>query len=163
MMQICDLPTAYAGVHLPAKVALAVTQKPDDQFNLITIEWFMRTSIQPPMFAISIGLSRYSHDCLEANRFFNLVFPSPEMKALLTLCGSTSGRDIDKFTAGDVKFIAGKLHKLPILTDALVNFECEVVSQVRSGDHTIYIGQVHYSWHNSDQALFFYHEKPKPE
>ncbi|MDD2228080.1 MAG: flavin reductase family protein [Candidatus Cloacimonetes bacterium] len=163
MMQISDLPAAYASVHLPAKVALAVTQKPDNNFNLITIEWFMRTSIQPPMFAISIGLSRYSHDCLEGKRYFNLVFPTPEMKDLLSLCGSKSGRDIDKFTAGKVKYIPGKLHKLPILTAALANFECEVVSQVRSGDHTIYIGQVHYSWLDTDKELFFYPEKAKPE
>jgi flavin reductase (DIM6/NTAB) family NADH-FMN oxidoreductase RutF len=159
MMQICDLPAAYARVHLPAKVALAVTQKPDGQFNLITIEWFMRTSIQPPMFAISIGHTRYSHDCLEENRFFNLVFPAPEMKSLLTLCGSNSGRDMDKFTAGEVKFINGKLHKLPVLTGAIAVFECEVTSQVRSGDHTIYIGQVHYSWQDTDKALFYYPEK----
>ncbi len=158
MMQICDLPTAYAKVHLPAKVALAVTQKPDGNYNLITIEWFMRTSIQPPMFAISIGHTRYSHDCLEGGRFFNLVFPSQDQKALLTLCGSNSGRDIDKFTAGEVKHIPGKLHKLPILTDAIVNFECEVVSQVRSGDHTIYVGQVQYSWIDKEHELFYYPE-----
>lgn len=156
MMQLTDLPKSYARVHLPAKVALAVTQKPDGNFNLITIEWFMRTSIQPPMFAISIGASRYSHDCLEANRYFNLVFPSLEIKPLLSLCGSNSGRDMDKFSAGDVKFIAGKLHKLPILTQAVANFECEVVSQVRSGDHTIYIGQVQYSWQDEERELFFY-------
>lgn len=159
MMQISELPAAYARVHLPAKVALAVTEKPDGNYNLITIEWFMRTSIHPPMFAISIGHTRYSHDCLEGVRYYNLVFPAKEQKELLTLCGSNSGRDIDKFTAGDVKHFAGKLHKLPILKDAIANFECEVVSQVRSGDHTIYVGQVHYSWLDTDKELFYYQEK----
>lgn len=158
MMQLTELSTAYAKVHLPAKVALAVTQKPDGNFNLITIEWFMRTSIQPPMFAISIGHSRYSHDCLEHSKYFNLVFPSLVMKPLLSLCGSNSGRDMDKFTAGGVKSFPGKLHKLPILSEAVACFECEVVTQVRSGDHTIYVGQVHYSWSNPDQELFFYGE-----
>ncbi|MDD4310787.1 MAG: flavin reductase family protein [Candidatus Cloacimonetes bacterium] len=159
MMKIYDLPSSYAKVHLPAKVALAVTTKPDGNYNLITLEWFMRTSIQPPMFAISIGESRYSHACLEDTRFFNLVFPSIEMKPLLSLCGSNSGRDMDKFSAGDVRHIAGKLHKLPILTDAVANFECEVVSQVRSGDHTIYIGQVYYSWLDPEKQMFFYQDK----
>lgn len=159
MMQLSNLPSAYGQVHLPAKVALAVTQKPDGNYNLITIEWFMRTSIQPPMFAISIGHSRYSHDCLEQNRYFNLVFPSLELKPLLTLCGSNSGRDIDKFTAGDVQYFHGRLHKLPILSAAVANFECEVVSQVRSGDHTIYIGEVAYSWLDTEKELFFYQEK----
>ncbi len=159
MTQLSDLPATYAAIHLPAKVALAVTQKPDGQFNLITIEWFMRTSIQPPMFAISIGHSRYSHDCLEENRYFNLVFPSAEQKGLLSLCGSNSGRDMDKFSAANVQYLPGKLRKLPVLKDAVANFECEVVTQVRSGDHTIYVGQVHYCWLEKDKDLFFYNSK----
>ena len=89
-MKQTDLSTAYGLIHLPAKVALAVTEKPQGGYNLITIEWFMRTSIQPPMFAISIGHTRFSHECLQQNRFFNLVFPSVEMKDLCALAGSTT-------------------------------------------------------------------------
>ncbi|MCB5252367.1 MAG: flavin reductase family protein [Candidatus Cloacimonetes bacterium] len=156
MMQLHNLPEAYAKVHLPSKVALAVTQKPDGNYNLITIEWFMRTSIAPPMFAISIGHSRYSHDCLQDVRYFNLVFPSRDQKDLLSLAGSQSGRDIDKFSAGKVAFIPGKLHKLPILKDAAAVFECEVVTQVNSGDHTIFVGEVKYSWSNAEGEVFYY-------
>ena len=156
MSTICPHPVAYGKSHLPSKVVLAVTEKPDGGYNLITLEWFMRTSIQPPMFAISIGHSRFSHECLELNRYFNLVFPSPELKPLLVLAGSTSGRDIDKFEEGKVASFAGKLHKLPVLQDALSTFECEVITQIRSGDHTIYIGEVKYSWLNEDKEMFFY-------
>ncbi|MDZ4183276.1 MAG: flavin reductase family protein [Candidatus Cloacimonadaceae bacterium] len=155
-MKQVDLAIAYSKTHLPAKVALAVTQKPDGTYNLITLEWFMRTSIQPPMFAISVGLSRYSHDCLQENRFFNLVFPSVEMKPLASLSGSNSGKEVDKFIEGKVSHIPGKLSKLPILTDAVANFECEVVTQVRSGDHTIFVGQVKYCWLNEDKELLVY-------
>ncbi|MCB5287816.1 MAG: flavin reductase family protein [Candidatus Cloacimonetes bacterium] len=156
MMQLHNLPEAYAKVHLPSKVALAVTGKPDGNYNLITLEWFMRTSIAPPMFAISVGHSRYSHDCLQDVRFFNLVFPSAGQKSLLSLAGSQSGRDIDKFSAGKVLSLPGKLHKLPVLKDAAAVFECEVVSQVKSGDHTIFVGEVKYSWSNPEAEFFYY-------
>ncbi len=155
-MKLTELSTAYAKVHLPAKVALAVTQKPEGGYNLITLEWFMRTSIQPPMFAISIGHSRFSHACLEENRWFNLVFPSQGMKSVCSLSGSKSGRDIDKFAETGVKHISGKYQKLPVLTDALAVFECEVVTQVRSGDHTIFVGEVKYSWMNEEGELLVY-------
>ncbi|HPS39273.1 MAG TPA: flavin reductase family protein [Candidatus Cloacimonadota bacterium] len=155
-MELLTFSEVYSQVHLPAKVVLAVTQKPDGAFNLITLEWFMRTSINPPMFAISIGHSRYSYECLEQNRFFNLVFPSTEMKEVLTISGSTSGSDSDKFATTGVKFTPGKLHKLPILSDAVANLECEVVTQIRSGDHTIFIGEVKYSWVDSQRSLFYY-------
>lgn len=159
MMKIHNLPEAYAKVHLPSKVAMAVTVKPDGNFNLITLEWFMRTSIAPPMFAISIGHSRYSYDCLQDNRYFNLVFPGSTQKQLLTLAGSQSGRDVDKLSAGQVSSFPGKLKKLPILKDAVACFECEVLSQVKSGDHTIFVGEVKYSWSNDDEDLFFFPKK----
>jgi flavin reductase (DIM6/NTAB) family NADH-FMN oxidoreductase RutF len=155
-MKQVDFAAAYSKVHLPAKVALAVTEKPLEGYNLITLEWFMRTSIQPPMFAISIGHSRFSKDCLEANRYFNLVFPSPELHALCNLAGSNSGREMDKFTEGKVESFPGKLHKLPVLKQSLAVFECEVVTQVKSGDHTIYVGQVHYVWLNEDKKLYYF-------
>lgn len=161
MMQQTDFAQAYAMVHLPAKVALAVTEKPAGGYNLITIEWFMRTSILPPMFAISIGHTRFSHECLQANRFFNLVIPSLELHPLCNLAGSNSGREMDKFTVGKVQSLPGKLHKLPVLKEAVAVFECEVVTQVKSGDHTIYVGQVHYNWMDQDRALYFFDQKGK--
>ncbi len=155
-MKQTDLTSAYGLVHLPAKVALAVTEKPGGGYNLITLEWFMRTSIQPPMFAISIGHSRYSHDCLLENRYFNLVFPSEEMKPLCAMAGSCSGREVDKFEQGEVQSVKGKLHKLPVPREAVAVFECEVTSQVRSGDHTIFVGEVRYSWADPDKDLLVY-------
>ncbi len=159
MIKIQGLPQAYSKVHLPSKVTMAVTQKPDGNYNLITLEWFMRTSIDPPMFAISVGHTRYSHDCLMDVRYFNLVFPGKDQKDLLSLAGSQSGRDIDKFTAGKVEHFPGKLRKLPILKNASACFECEIVTQVKSGDHTIFVGEVKYSWLNDDVDFFFYHKK----
>jgi flavin reductase (DIM6/NTAB) family NADH-FMN oxidoreductase RutF len=155
-MKAAELSETYAKVHLPSKVALAVTEKPGGGYNLITLEWFMRTSIQPPMFAISVGHSRYSHECLQQNRFFNLTFPSREMKPALSLSGSQSGRDLDKLGLSGEAFMPGKLHRLPVLRNAVAVFECEVVTQVRSGDHTIFVGEVKYSWHSEDKELLFY-------
>jgi flavin reductase (DIM6/NTAB) family NADH-FMN oxidoreductase RutF len=159
MIKQTDFSIAYSRVHLPAKVALAVTEKPLEGYNLITIEWFMRTSIQPPMFAISIAHSRFTHDCLETNRFFNLIFPSKELHPLCNLSGSNSGREMDKFKEGKVEFIPGKLNKLPIPKESVAAFECEVVTQVKSGDHTIYVGQVHYAWLNEDKELYYFEIK----
>jgi len=108
------------------------------------------------MFAISIGHSRFSHECLLENRFFNLVFPSVEMKPLCAMAGSTSGRDNDKFAQGAVETMPGKLRKLPVLKDAVAVFECEVTSQVRSGDHTIFVGEVRHCWANAGKELLVY-------
>ena len=137
----------------PAKVAIAVVKCGEDKFNLITLEWFMRTSLKPPMFAISIGHSRFSYECLQKYRFFNLCFPSIELAKETLLCGTKSGRDLDKLEVTDLKWFKGRLAQLPVLEDAVANFECEITTQVRSGDHTIYVGEVKHSWLNENRKI----------
>ncbi|HOH47376.1 MAG TPA: flavin reductase family protein [Candidatus Cloacimonadota bacterium] len=155
-MKLCLFTEVNNKIHKPMKAALVVSRKPDGSHNLITVEWFMRTSIEPAQYAISIGHSRYSYACLTDFPYFNIVFPSSDNKTLLSLAGSQSGRDIDKFTAGNVQSNPGRLQKLPIITDAAACYECEIVTQLRSGDHTIFVGEVKYSWINPEKELFVY-------
>ncbi|MCD4795547.1 MAG: flavin reductase family protein [Candidatus Cloacimonetes bacterium] len=130
----------------PAKVALAIVKDNKGKFNMITLEWFMRTSLNPPMFAISIGHSRYSYQCLQDFRYFNLCIPSKEMVEEVKLCGTKSGRDIDKLEVTGLDWLKGRLAQLPVLKDGVANFECEITTQVKSGDHTIFVGEVKHSW-----------------
>ena len=137
----------------PAKVAIAVVKCNQDKFNLITIEWFMRTSLKPPMFAISIGYSRFSYECLQKYRFFNLCFPSKELAKETLLCGTKSGRDINKLEVTCLEWFKGRLAQLPIIKNAVANFECEITTQVKSGDHTIFVGEVKHSWLNEEKEV----------
>ena len=137
----------------PAKVAVAIVKDKNGKFNPITLEWFMKTSIKPPMFAISIGHTRYSHDCLQKNRFFNLCFPSKEMVKATMLWGTKSGRDLDKLTEAGHNWLAGRLAKYPIIRDAKATFECQVVTQVKSGDHTIFVGEVKHVWLDEEKEI----------
>lgn len=137
---------AMLAVKNPARVALAICQDSRNRANLITLEWFMKTSIQPPMLAISIGHTRYSYECLQNFRYFNLCYPSREMAKAAVICGSVSGRDQDKLEITGLEWFPGRLARLPILSQAVANFECRTVTQVRSGDHTVFVGEVKYSW-----------------
>lgn len=143
----------HAACKHPARVAIAVVKDKNDKFNMITLEWFMRTSIKPPMFAISIGHTRYSYECLQEFRFFNLCLPSKEMVDVSKISGSLSGRDIDKFEKTGVEWFAGRLAKLPVLKEAIANFECKIITQVKSGDHTIFVGEVKHSWLDEEKEI----------
>lgn len=140
----------------PAKITMAIVKDKNDKFNAITLEWFMRTSIKPPMFAISVAHSRYSYECLQSFRYFNLCFPSPELVEMTKISGSKSGRDIDKFAECQVDYFPGKLAKLPIIRNAAATFECEIISQVKSGDHTIFAGEVKYAWYDPQKRVITY-------
>ncbi|MBW6516186.1 MAG: flavin reductase family protein [Candidatus Cloacimonetes bacterium] len=142
----------------PVKIALAVVRDPNGKDNAITLEWYMRTSITPPMFAISVGLTRFSHYCLQNFRYFNLCFPSPEQIEAVKICGSKSGSDIDKFALCNFDIFPGKLAKLPVIRNAAANFECEMISQLRSGDHTIFTGEIKYAWYDNTKRVITYQD-----
>jgi|SRR5690554_422786 flavin reductase (DIM6/NTAB) family NADH-FMN oxidoreductase RutF len=151
-----DISRVIQYIRDPVKIALAIVRDHAGKHNAIALEWYMRTSIEPPMFAVSIGHSRYSHECLEAFRYFNLCFPSPELRKAVKLCGSLSGRDIDKFTECRFNYFPGKLARLPVIRDAAANFECAVISQLRSGDHTIFTGEIKYAWYDQSKRVMTY-------
>jgi len=73
-------------------------------------------------------------------------------------CGTKSGRDVDKLKLINQDWFYGKLKKLPIFRDSLANFECEVVTQVKSGDHTIYVGEVKYSWLSEHKKILLFED-----
>ena len=147
----------YSEVHKlikhPAKVVIATVQDKHGKFNSITLEWFMKTSIDPVMYAISIGHTRYSYECLQENRFFNICFPSKEMRDFTILSGSKSGRDLNKIETSEERWFKGRLKQYPIYQNAVVNLECKTITQVCSGDHTIFVGEVKYSWQNPERKL----------
>ena len=145
-MKRVDFADALKNIKHPQKIAVAFVQSDTNTFNAITLEWFMRTSIVPPMFAISIGHTRFSYQCLQNYRKFNLSFPAPEMADFVRISGSKSGKNYDKMKDIKGKWFKGRFAGLPILKNATANFECEVITQLRSGDHTIYVGKVKYSW-----------------
>jgi flavin reductase (DIM6/NTAB) family NADH-FMN oxidoreductase RutF len=140
----------------PVRIALAVVRDGEGKDNAITLEWHMRTSIEPPMLAISIGHTRYSYQCLKAYRYFNLCFPSPEQVEAVNICGSLSGKNEDKFSLCGFDTFPGKLARLPVIRNAAANFECEVINQIRSGDHTIFTGEIKFAWYNREKRVITY-------
>ena len=94
------------------------------------------------MVAISVGLTRYSHKLISESGEFVLAFPSEGMEDALLFCGTHSGRDVDKFRATGLTPVKAKYVKPPLIAEATVNMECRVVGSIRTGDHTIFVGEI---------------------
>ena len=126
----------------PERTVLAVSISKDGKPNIITLGWNMPTSFKPPMVAISVGLTRYSHKLISESGEFVLAFPSEGMEDALLFCGTHSGRDVDKFKATGLTPVKAKYVKPPLIAEATVNMECRVVGSIRTGDHTIFVGEI---------------------
>jgi flavin reductase (DIM6/NTAB) family NADH-FMN oxidoreductase RutF len=150
-MRVLDFVKVLKATKAPFLPAIIVCCDKNGKSNPITVEWYMRTSIQPPMFAISIGNDRYSYQCLQECRKFNIVLCSKDFGDAVKLFGSKSGKDTDKIKDSGLKTFKGKLG-LEIFEDSRAAYECETVTQVKSGDHTIFVGEVKYSWLNEETS-----------
>jgi flavin reductase (DIM6/NTAB) family NADH-FMN oxidoreductase RutF len=129
------------------------------QNNVMTIGWGnIGYMWGKPVFTVMVRPSRHTHRFM-AGGTFTVSLPLAGMKDALALCGSKSGRDIDKVKAAGLKLRAGQKVPTPVIDGCGLYYECRVVYQYdmvpgqldkgfnaqwyKDGDyHTVYIGEI---------------------
>ena len=134
-------------------MAIAIAKDEQGKYNPITLGWIMVTSHQPPMMAISIGLTRHSLAAIRTAREFVISFPSSEMVEDALFYGTKSGRDMDKLAEFESKTQPASVIDCVLLADAVANFECKLESELATGDHVLFVGRVVCSHINQDSGL----------
>lgn len=137
----------------PEQVAIAIARDRQGKFNPITLGWTMITSHQPPMMAISVGLTRYSLEAIRTARAFVIAFPSSKMADEALFWGTKSGRDTDKLAELGSRTQPASVIDSVLLADAVANFECKLESELKTGDHVLFVGTVVCSHVNQDSSL----------
>ena len=126
----------------PEQVAVAIAKDPQGKYNPIALGWAMPASGSPPMWAISVGKTRYSLEAIRGAKAFVLAFPSEHQERETLLFGTRSGRDTDKLAeAGVATRPAAEIDSV-LLDEAVANLECRLVGEIESGDHVIFVGRV---------------------
>ena len=126
----------------PEPVVLSVSVDAEGKANIIALGWCMPTSFEPPMMAISVGRTRFSHQLICESREFVVAFPSEDMAKEVLYCGTHSGREVDKFKETGLVAVPAKKVRPPLIEGCVANFECKVVGEIETGDHTIFVGEV---------------------
>jgi len=140
----------------PEQIVIGIAKDSAGKCNPITLGWTTITSGDPPMMAVSIGLTRYSMDVFREASEFVLAMPSEHQAAEVLLFGSRSGRNCDKFAEADSKLQPAREVDCVLLADAVANFECRKVAELRTGDHVVFIGEVICSHVNPDNPNRLY-------
>lgn len=110
--------------------------------NIITLAWAMPTSISPPLVAISISPRRHSHALIEETKEFVVNIPTMDILKETMFCGRASGRHHDKFKEAGLTRLCGKRVKAPAIKECVAHLECTLHSQITTGDHTIFVGEI---------------------
>ena len=136
-----EISSAYRLLH-PMHTILVSCVGKKGKPNVLPLAWAMPTSHNPPLVAISIAPNRYSHDLIKETKEFVINLPTVEIVKETLACGKTSGKNHDKFSETGLTPMPAKKVKAPIIKECLAHLECKLHSQFKTGDHTIFVGEV---------------------
>lgn len=96
--------------------------------NTMTIGWGGINFIWgKPIFMVMVRPSRFSFGLIEQSGEFTVTIPLKDLKDALNLCGSKSGRDIDKISAAGLMLQPGKTISTPVIAGGGLHYECKIV------------------------------------
>ena len=106
-----------------------LTAKSGDKVNSMTIGWGM-LGIEwgKPIFVALVRESRYTKKLLDENPEFTVNVPLGDIdKNILAVCGTKSGRDMDKIKALGLTLEEGKTVSVPAIRELPLTLECKVI------------------------------------
>lgn len=111
-----------------------------DELNGFTASWVMQSSFKPPMVVNCVRQDSGSHAAIEQSGVFAISFLDSGQQELAAQFFKPQRVVGDKFA--DIDFTLGAETGCPIITDSLGYIECKVVSSLKQGDHTVFLGEV---------------------
>ncbi|MTI48757.1 MAG: flavin reductase family protein [Firmicutes bacterium] len=137
-----------------------LTVKDGDKVNTMTIGWGNIGVVWgKPIFTVEVRYSRYTYELLENSKEFTVSIPlNKDLKKELGICGTKSGRDIDKFTECELTPEQGKVLSTPIVGECELHYECKVVYKqaMEPGTLSDEIKEKYYT--NNDYHVLYYGE-----
>ena len=137
----------------PEQVVLAITKSADGRINAMAIGWVTLVSDEPPMFLIGVDDPAYTLELIRENKEFVIAYPSKAMAKETLYFGTVHGHNIDKGKESKLAFIPASKVDVPLLADAVANFECKFVAEYRPGNCPLIVGEVVASSVNTDESV----------
>jgi len=110
--------------------------------NIITLAMCHVFSFSPPLIGVGIGHKRFSYGLFKDGKDFAINVPDRSLLKAVEICGSRSGRKLDKFEAAGLTREKASKVSAPLVHECPVNIECVKVDEVETGDHVWFIGEV---------------------
>ena len=96
--------------------------------NPMTIGWGTIGQIWGrPVFLVLVRPSRHSFSLLESLPEYTVCVPGPDLKKAVAVCGSRSGRDIDKVKECGLSLTRSETIGVPYVEECRIHYECRVI------------------------------------
>lgn len=141
--------------------AFLTVKDKNDRLNTMTIAWGSLGNMwNRPVFTVMVRKSRYTYELIENAQDFTVSFPlNGQLKKDLNICGSRSGRDVNKFQLCGLTPQNAQTTHSPVIKECDLHLECAIVhksflesmnlaqdiisSCYKDNDfHAIYVGEI---------------------
>lgn len=140
----------------PLPYTLVTSLDKDNNPNALAVSWITRTSINPFLILISIDFRRYSYEGIDYHKEFVINYPNENQVKGAEICGSKSGRDMDKIKEAGFTLVSSQKVKTPTIEDSTVSLECKLIDKFDTGDHTVFVGEVLAASYSPDNQMHIY-------
>lgn len=107
---------------------MLITAGPVEAFNTMTASWGALGVLWNKEVAFCVVRPvRYTYEFMERSNTFTLLFFDSDYRTALELCGSRSGRDIDKAKEAGLTPVAGELDGTTTFAEARMVLECRKI------------------------------------
>jgi len=129
----------------PERVVWAVGENGGKR-SICPLGWKMNASSSPPMMAISVAPSRFTHDLIRDSGELVLAWPGEDLAEQTLFCGTRSGRTVDKFEETGLTPVKGEHVQAPLVKECAANLECRLAGEMTTGDHTVFACKILGVW-----------------
>jgi len=119
-----------------------VTVKHESKESIITLAWVGTICSDPPMVSLSIRPNRFSYQLIKESCECVINFPTASMIDQVQLCGTKSGKIIDKWKECSFTRIKSKVVNVPAIAECPANMECKIDRVISLGTHDMFIARV---------------------
>lgn len=125
----------------PGMVAL-VTVSHKEENNIMAAGWHSYISYDPPIYGVAIGRERHTYQLVKSEGKFAINFVPFEYASFIQQAGVYTGSKVNKFEKANIRFDHGLSTNSPILQDAYIAYECEVIDCNSYGDHDWFVANI---------------------
>lgn len=127
---------------IPNPVVLISSIDKDGRPNVMTCSWCGVCCTSPPLVQISIRPYNYTNKCLKETMEMVVAVPPDKLIDKVLICGSASGKYVDKVSLCQFELKESELVKPYCITQCIINMECKIVDVRNLGSHDMFIGHV---------------------
>jgi len=147
-----DQETEWLKAGIAGNGAFLNVKTPTGVVNPMTIGWGQVGIVWGrPIFTVYVRKSRYTYECVQAADSFTVSVPRlGELADELALCGTKSGRDLDKAQACGLHPIPGQSVDTPIIGECGLHYECSILARCQLEEPDIVSADVHRLYESKD-------------